>query len=125
MKKFVNVGDAIAGERISASFRKIDIKGIIPKGFLGDRCLWAKLQVNVFCVVEKCLEASLVNTLKITNLHLDKGDCLLGDRVISQFGKMRRPLLTAGTSNHRIQRIVFEDKVLCRIDIAFQFVQKQ
>lgn len=125
MIKYFDSGDAIAGERIAASFRKINQKGTINKGILGERCSWAKLRGNVFCVVEKCLEADFINRLQRPNMHLEKGDCLKAEQIISQFGKMRRSFVTTGSSTHQIQTAIFEDKAYCVVDLPFEPVREK
>ncbi|MCK4223825.1 MAG: hypothetical protein KAX39_01510 [candidate division Zixibacteria bacterium] len=122
MAKYYEAGDAIAGERIAAWFRGIDLKGQVNKGVLGSRCFRAKLRGNVFCVIEKCLLLSAIRSLKKPNIHLSRGNSLKAKQIMTEFGKMRKPSLIHGSSSHRIRTTTFEDKVYCVIDLPFEAV---
>lgn len=124
MTKYYNAGDAIVGERIASRFRKINIySGVINKGVLGFRCFRAKLRGNVFCVIDKCLEISILNSIKKTGIHFDNGDSLKGEQILTEFSKGRKHSLTQGSSSHRIQTTVFENNVYCVIDLPFESVR--
>ncbi|MCK4404542.1 MAG: hypothetical protein KAW02_05570 [candidate division Zixibacteria bacterium] len=125
MAKYYEAGDAIAGKRIAAWFRGMDLKSEIDKGVLGSRCFRAKLRGNVFCVIEKCLALSVIRSLKKPNIHLSRGDSLKAKQIMTEFGKMRRQSLVQGSSSHRIRTTTFEDKVYCVIDMPFEAVKNQ
>jgi len=123
MTKYSSAGDAIVGERIASRFRKVNIMEVINKGVLGFRCFRAKLRGNVFCVIDKCLEVSVHNSIKKPNIHFNKGDALKGEQILTEFGKRRKLSLAQGSSSHRIQTTVFENNVYCVIDLPFEFLR--
>jgi|GEM_PF-1507652 len=120
MPTYFKQAEAIAGERIASSFRRIHVRGAISKGVLGFRCFQAKLRTNVFCVIDKCLEAEVSVFLKRSNVHVKRGDSLKAEQIVAEFGGRRKLSIAHGSSTHQIQRTVFEHKVYCVIDLPFE-----
>jgi hypothetical protein len=125
MPRYFRAGDAIAGQRIAANFRRFISKGILDAGVLGAICYRAKLKGSAYCVIDRCLRGSVADGVQKSNIHLARGDSLKGEQIISEFGKKRATTVTAGTSAHRIQRTVFEDDAFCIIDLPFESVRKR
>jgi len=115
MPTFWKIGDSLAGERVASSFRKINPQIILSNGFFDRRCCQTKLEGNVYCVLEKPLTTAI--EFKRSNIYLDIGDAIKAEKIITQFGSHRRIKITRGSSSHRIQNCIFEDKVFCVIDL--------
>lgn len=52
--------------------------------------------------------------------HRNRGDALLGQRVIAQAREVGRVMVVPGTSTHKMQQVVLRVNVLCVIDQPFQ-----
>lgn len=57
-----------------------------------------------------------------TKILTDLGSAIRGERVIAQFRTMRRPIVMAGTSTHRIQQSKLEGSVFCVIDKPLSYL---
>ena len=50
------------------------------------------------------------------------GAAIRGEKVVAQFRKMSKPIVTRGSSTHNIQRAKLEGSVLCVIDRPLNYI---
>ncbi len=54
------------------------------------------------------------------NIYRNQGDALQAERVIAQAREIGKPIVSPGTSSHRIKEVMLKVNVMCLIDRAFR-----
>ncbi len=56
------------------------------------------------------------------NIYRNQGDALQAERVIAQAREIGKPIVSPGTSSHRIREVVLKVNVICVIDRPFRLI---
>jgi len=123
MGTFTNWGDSLIGDRISSKSRKVIRGSALNKGFFNSPCFVTKLEIHVYCVIEKPL-AKAIN-IKRSEIHRKIGDSLKAEKVVVRSGKSPKCKIFKYSGPHRGQQCTFKDEVFCVIDLPMEPIRSK